>query len=303
MRKLKWTFILPIVQFAIFLTLIHWQTIEIPLLGNLGALCFAINSPGLFIYGIFLRMAPVRWLPPYVLNIRSDHFIFLVGVVVQWYFVGRELDKLKSSKSSAGAKLTSAAIVGYLLAIAWGIYLIFNAMEGILQVLHLTIESVIVLLWAAILIILSTLRLGKNFRRESEIYGTQTIPNEIRWLALTAACVSCVTGALLSDLLLFLAPSILIVGTLVQPYSPRPGKMILSLGALLLSLYVVLSLSPSAFEMVMSLRVGPSVTQELLFSMLVISVSLIACLDVKLVNWVVRLRHPSGRAAGSAPSQ
>ena len=300
MRKLKWALFLPIVQFAIFLTLIHWGTIEVPLLGNLGALCFAINSPGLFIYGIFVRMAPVRWLPPNILNIRSDHFIFLVGVVVQWYFVGRELDKLKSSKSPTGAKLTTVVIVGYLLAICWGIYLIFSAIGTILQFSHVAIGSVIGMSWAAILITLSSLRLEKNFRGESGTFSTQTIPNKIRWLVFAAACFSSVTGSLLSDMLLFLAPSVLIAGVIIQPNSPRPGRLILSIGAFVLSVYAALILFPRIFEMVMSLRVGSGVTEALLFSLLLISVFLVGWLDVMLVTWAVRLRHAPGTAASAA---
>jgi hypothetical protein len=169
MRKLRFEYIMPPTLFVIFLSLMHWGTVDIPLLGNIRGLCFAINSPGLLFCELFLRMAPVRWLPADILGIRSDHFIFLVGVVVQWYFVARELDRLRSPK--AGATLTTALLLANIFAIAWGVRLIFGSMDGILQVdsshRHFTayIDGIITLVWGLTLIVLPTMRLAKCFRR------------------------------------------------------------------------------------------------------------------------------------------
>jgi len=167
MRRLRWALTLPVIQFVIFLTLMHWDTVEIPYLGSLRGLCFAINIPGQFIYGFFLRLAPVRWLPPYIMYIRSDHFIFLVGVVFQWYVIGRELDKRLWPQSPIGAKPTALAVLANLVVIAWGIRLVFGGLESILQG-HLPsfiIDGLIILAWALVLITVPTLRLAKSFRR------------------------------------------------------------------------------------------------------------------------------------------
>jgi hypothetical protein len=174
MRKLKWALFLPVAQFVVFVILIHWENIELPYLGSLRGLCFAINSPGLFLYDFFLRMAPVRWLPPYILHIRSDHFIFLVGVIFQWYMIGREFDKRQPPKSAIEAKLTTAAVLANLLVIAWGIRLIFADLDSIF-VVHLSsyiIDGFIILAWALVLVILPTLRLAKSFRRRGSSPAT-----------------------------------------------------------------------------------------------------------------------------------
>jgi hypothetical protein len=174
MRKLRFAYFLTAAQFVIFLTLIHWDTVDIPYLGSIGGLCFAINSPGLVVYQIFALMAPVRWLPPAILGIRSDHFIFLVGVVVQWYFIGRELDRLRPPKSAA--TLTTATLLANIFVIAWGVRLIFGGMDGILQVdsshQHFApyiIDGIITLAWALILIVVPTVRLVKCFYRRQPI--------------------------------------------------------------------------------------------------------------------------------------
>jgi hypothetical protein len=155
MSKVRWMHVLPVAAFVVFLTLTRWDAADIPHVGTLRGLCFALNSPGLFLYQAFLWMAPIRWLPRYILKIRSDHFIFLIGVIFQWCAVGREIDKRRSPNSPVGPIFMLAAILIDLLVIAWGVRLIFVAVDSIFRVGHLLeyiIDGLITLTWAVILI-------------------------------------------------------------------------------------------------------------------------------------------------------
>lgn len=92
-----------------------------------------------------------------------------------------------------------------------------------------------------------------------------------------------------------LVPSILILGAIIQPYLPRSGRWILSGGALLVSLYVLVFLAPQAVGIFQTLRVYHGVRDLMLLSLFIVTILLVGWCDVALVTDAARLRHSSDR--------
>jgi hypothetical protein len=117
--------------------------------------------------------ATLSWVSPHVATgVGAIYFVFLIGGLALWYFVGRALDDLISSKTPAQRTLTAGRVLLNLFALACGIRLVFSAFQYLLPEyskqhvsVERTVEGVIVLLWSLVLLVFPIAKLAKSFRR------------------------------------------------------------------------------------------------------------------------------------------
>jgi hypothetical protein len=117
------------------------------------------------------------------------------------------------------------------------------------------------------------------------------MPSRVRWLAIAAGCISGTAGALLFGPLFFLFASVQILGAITQPHAPRSGRLLLSVGACLLSCYTFLFLGPQAFGAISMWPSDIDFNHITLFVLLLISLLSVTCCDVVLVVEARRLRR------------
>jgi hypothetical protein len=128
---------------------------------------------------------------------------------------------------------------------------------------------------------------------ELKRHAYQLVTPGTRRVAIIAGCLAGVTGSLASGPLFFFLPAILILGAILQRWSPRPGRWLMWLGAVLLTQNFG-GLCKVALESSQSLGFD----QLIIRSLLILSVGLIWWCDVALVIGVYRTRH-----AGTLPDQ
>jgi hypothetical protein len=109
------------------------------------------------------------------------------------------------------------------------------------------------------------------------------IPKWLRWLALAAGCSCGLAGSLLFGPAFLIFPSTQILGAVVVAYSPRFGKVLLWLGACILTFYAAITLAPQALGAISVLHVRDDLTHIALFLLLVGSLSLLVWFDIGLV--------------------
>jgi hypothetical protein len=125
---------------------------------------------------------------------------------------------------------------------------------------------------------------------------TKIIPSKIRWVAIAAGSLSGFTGSLLFGPLFLLIPSPLILGAIVQPYSPRPGRSLMSVGAFFLSLYAGLFVAPQAYGAISMLHLYYALNHITLLGLLLVSLSFVIWCDIVLVADSRRLKSIPGTA-------
>jgi hypothetical protein len=126
-------------------------------------------------------------------------------------------------------------------------------------------------------------RIGASYNQTSG-QSTDVIPTGTRWLALLVGCMAFIVGAMPpSPVSTLPVPSTFVLGAIVQPYSPRPGRWLLSVGAFYLSLigvpYLALMVAGGALHLVDS----KSLTSLLLLLALVAPLVLLIWCDVALI--------------------
>ena len=136
------------------------------------------------------------------------------------------------------------------------------------------------------------MQIGKQSCHTAEI-----VPSKVRWLAIATGCISGISGSLLFGPLFFLFPSIQILGAIIQPYSPRSGRFLLSFGAFFLSFYTFLFLGPQAFGALSMWRSIVDLNGIALLVLLLVSLITVAWCDVALIVDAKRLKR-SQRIAG-----
>lgn len=114
---------------------------------------------------------------------------------------------------------------------------------------------------------------------QSAVQYSEIVPGKVRWLAIAAGCVSGASGSLLSSPLFLLIPSILILGAILQPYSPRKGRWLMWVGTFFLSLYVGGFLAPLAIEVVRTPRSA--------YDGMIAGLRLLSMASLLLVSWCV----------------
>lgn len=83
---------------------------------------------------------------------------------------------------------------------------------------------------------------------ESRNYAEQLVPPRTRWLAIAAGCVSGLAGSLPFGPLFSALPLILIVGAVLQRWSPHPGRWLMWLGAFFLTMNIAVLLGPGVLS-------------------------------------------------------
>jgi hypothetical protein len=86
----------------------------------------------------------------------------------------------------------------------------------------------------------------ENF--ELSNYAEELVASKTRLLALITGCVSCVAGSLPFGPLFSLLPAILVLGAVLQRWSPRPGRWLMWLGAFFLTVEMGLLLGPTVLR-------------------------------------------------------
>jgi len=105
----------------------------------------------------------------------------------------------------------------------------------------------------------------------------------VRWLAIAAGCFSASAGFLAFGWLFPLVPAFLVLGAVVQPRSPRPGKWLMWLGAFFLSLVVLPIGVEMLFGGIRSLRLHHEGFIIVPFSLSLVSVLLVLLCDTALL--------------------
>jgi glucan phosphoethanolaminetransferase (alkaline phosphatase superfamily) len=121
-----------------------------------------------------------------------------------------------------------------------------------------------------------------------EIIGS--VPIRVRWLAIAAGCFSGLAGSLLFGPLFLIFPSAQILGAVIAPHSPRVGKVLMAIGACILTFYAVFFLGRQALGGISVLRVNSDLTHIGLFVLLLISLVLVIWCDIALVMFANRAK-------------
>lgn len=126
-------------------------------------------------------------------------------------------------------------------------------------------------------------RLGATDNQTSG-QSTDIIPRGTRWLALLVGCIAFVAESMPpSPVSTLVVPTSLILGAIIQPYSPRPGRWILSVGAFYLSLSGVPYLALMVAGGAMHLLNSQSLDSLLLLLALVAPLVLLIWCDLALI--------------------
>ncbi len=130
----------------------------------------------------------------------------------------------------------------------------------------------------------------------SRKYAEVPVHGGTRWLAIATGCLSGVAGALQYGLFSLIIPSVLVLGAIIQPWSFRPGKWLMWLGAFFLTLYVGLFFAPQLVDITVTsgLRSLDSLGIWILFSLTAASVLLVIWCDIALAVEGRRSRHVVG---------
>ena len=178
MRKLKLALVLPAFQLLISAFLIKWgETVSLRLgllnspLGNLKDLWEDLNAPGLLFRYIELLLSPAKWIPHRFLGVQTDTVLFLLGVAVLWYCVGRKFDGPIFQHSRFQLKIPARKLLFSLFLLLWGVRLGLFAIEFISssdsQNHHrpsdITNGSIFVI-WSLILVIVGAREFGTSVR-------------------------------------------------------------------------------------------------------------------------------------------
>jgi hypothetical protein len=112
----------------------------------------------------------------------------------------------------------------------------------------------------------------------------------LRALVLTAGCVSGIAGVVAYGLYFGMVPAVLVLGAVVQPYSPRPGRLLIAMGALLVTLYVGIFVAPVVVSMMIHRTPYEDASRLLLLGLYACSVVLVGWCDAALVVNARRIR-------------
>jgi hypothetical protein len=138
MRKLRFTWFLPAIQFVIATILLQWgyrapvsrgSEMYVPT-GQL--ICKGLNAPAL----LFRFLDPIPWGPKFdwiprsILGFYTDDLFFLAGVIVVWYIVGRALDHRRTSRRARQSSV-AIALVRCSLLLALGVILFFAGLRDL----------------------------------------------------------------------------------------------------------------------------------------------------------------------------
>jgi hypothetical protein len=98
-------------------------------LGSVKYLCLAPNGPGLVFRYAEILISPIKWIP-HGLGLFMDTFLYLLGVALLWYCVGRPFDRLVSGTPTLRWRVPILGFLFHLFLILWGLKLFFLARES-----------------------------------------------------------------------------------------------------------------------------------------------------------------------------
>ena len=129
------------------------------------------------------------------------------------------------------------------------------------------------------------MRIGESTER------ALVFPARVRWLAVAAGCLSGLSGSLVYGIEFAIAPLILVLGTLLQPYSPRPGRYLTRVAAFFGSFFVGVLLAPISVSLIRVLGLHLDSSSLTLFCLSLTSVLVVSWLDIELIAEAVRAGH------------
>ncbi len=173
--RLSW--ILPIVQLPLAIVMLEWgrhsgmqsrfDTLYFP---TPALLCRGINAPATVLMAIAFFFDRVDHDRPTILGATLDYPLFLIGVVVLWYLVGRALDSRRfADKSPLAWTWPRLVLVGGPLALLGALFL-YEGVQGLFTPWRWNnywgniAESVLTTLWSFVLIGTPALKLAQRFR-------------------------------------------------------------------------------------------------------------------------------------------
>ena len=127
----------------------------------------------------------------------------------------------------------------------------------------------------------------------AESSSGNTVPSRIRWLAIAAGCFSGLVGFLHYGPFFLLVPSVLILGAIIQPWSPRPGRWCLALGACIVTFYASFLAMPAVL-LIKHLRLHHNFEDLIFLCLFLASVALVGWCDVALAVDARRSRGAPG---------
>ncbi len=160
MRKVRLAVVLPIVQFAAAAILLQWaRRVPVPpgsafYVPNVRLICDGLNAPAL----LFGALAIFGSYTSSFLGFPTSDLLFLVGVIIVWYIVGRVLDRRRNSKA-APQRGIATALVMYPLLLMLGSLLLFLGVYGLgphrPNIADPPVGAFLTLMWSGTLIFLS----------------------------------------------------------------------------------------------------------------------------------------------------
>ena len=117
---------------------------------------------------------------------------------------------------------------------------------------------------------------------------TGILADKTRWLAIVTGCFTAVTGCVSITWLITIIPILLILGAIAQPRFPRAALGLMSVSALLLSLWVLPIGVGILFGSVRTLRTNRDFNMVAVTSLWVVSFLLVTCCDAALMIDSVR---------------
>jgi hypothetical protein len=156
--------ILPIVQFLLAVTLLHWgrgYQLRFPLGPQLVSICFGLNAPALPLYNFprlfdFVWGHKLAWMYGSIFGLGVDDLFFLCGVIALWCFAGRVLER-RASRMTRPGKITAFVVCPFVLLFALGLATtaLFDLGPGRIKELDPPLGAFLTGIWAAILMFLA----------------------------------------------------------------------------------------------------------------------------------------------------
>jgi hypothetical protein len=129
--KIKLAILLPIVQVLLTVVLTNWgEAIQLRFgllnshVGSVKYLCLALNGPGLVFRYAEILISPIKGISD-GLAFLLDTVLYLLGVALLWYYVGRQIDRSVSDTPPYRWRIPALGFLFYLFVILWGLKLFF----------------------------------------------------------------------------------------------------------------------------------------------------------------------------------
>ena len=171
MRKLRFAHILPLAQLVLAATLLEWDRLAGAPLGlNSLYVCYGINAPAMLILWL-ARLLQVDYISVSWMPFWLGHLLFLGGVVVLWYLVGRALEQRRSRKPLDRGRAAAAVGIWRTFLVLLGILLMSVSVEMARNGVRNSggpgdlVAPALFAVWSGILIILPGVQLVKSLLR------------------------------------------------------------------------------------------------------------------------------------------